>query len=390
MSVSDNLQSVSVKNSGSRSPQIRKVLTETTLDSFRVPWARKDRTRGRPAFLIKNRKNPFQGGKRVENGQKCFSQKFSESFREMAHDIRDIGYTPDNRLIILRNKSITEIGGWPDKYLDIEMDSMVISQDGRYIATRGQHVVYIFTVKKGSNFRPELVNTLRGDPWAIGISPNSIYLFVSDKYSGLEIRELATGKLCKVIDYVSPWIHTGKHLVVSNHVYDMETFELKYKLPGEVLQGGTSWKDTVILWTLYTIRMFKKGVLIGEIHIKDIPALPRGVSSTLEKVLFSPCGRYIALSVRGEIYISLRVNADVSDIQNWIRGEIIENIPIMHRMAFSRDGKYLATSSYSSPMTMNLLEIFSESRIDSVLCYLLYSGKRKILSDPRLWTAIRG
>ena len=63
---SDNLQSKSVKNSGQRSPENRKVLTETTLDSFRVPWARKNRARGGYAFLIKNPEIAFQDRNHLE------------------------------------------------------------------------------------------------------------------------------------------------------------------------------------------------------------------------------------------------------------------------------------------------------------------------------------
>ena len=66
MSLSDNLQSKSVKKFRFRSPENPIGLTETTLKTSRVRWARKDHARGGPAFLIKNPKNPFQGGKQVE------------------------------------------------------------------------------------------------------------------------------------------------------------------------------------------------------------------------------------------------------------------------------------------------------------------------------------
>ena len=66
VSVSDKLQSVSVKFSGLQSPEIRKVLTEVTLKVSRVPWAKKMRHGGGPAFLIENRKIAFQGVKHLE------------------------------------------------------------------------------------------------------------------------------------------------------------------------------------------------------------------------------------------------------------------------------------------------------------------------------------
>ena len=60
---SDKLQSSSVKFSGSWSPENPIGLTETTLKTFRVPWARKDRARGRCIFDQKSGKSRFK----VEN-----------------------------------------------------------------------------------------------------------------------------------------------------------------------------------------------------------------------------------------------------------------------------------------------------------------------------------
>ena len=66
-SVSDNLQSKSVKFSGKRTPEIRKVLTETTLKTFRINWGRKDRARGRGICIFdQNLKRAFQLVKQVE------------------------------------------------------------------------------------------------------------------------------------------------------------------------------------------------------------------------------------------------------------------------------------------------------------------------------------
>ena len=67
--------SVFVKNSGQRSYEIRKVLTETTLKTFRVRWARKDRARGGYAFLIKKFRIVFQGRNHLERSLVYFSDK---------------------------------------------------------------------------------------------------------------------------------------------------------------------------------------------------------------------------------------------------------------------------------------------------------------------------